>query len=214
MKKLILSLLAVLALAVSANAQIGIVAGLTSSSTDVESAVANVKSVNQYHVGLSYRFKLGEVLAIQPAIIYNVKGSSVETLDLGQLSSQIDLKTGFLEIPVQVQAGIPLFGLARAYALAEPFVGYAISNSIQSTISDVKTEGWEYVKNRFEYGVGLGAGVELLNTLQVNVKYFWNLGNLYGPDNSLDLSGSYNTAVSAVQNAKCSGIAVTAAIFF
>lgn len=96
MKKLILSLLAVLALAVSANAQIGIVAGLTSSSTDVESAVANVKSVNQYHVGLSYRFKLGEVLAIQPAIIYNVKGSSVETLDLGQLSSQIDLKTGFL----------------------------------------------------------------------------------------------------------------------
>lgn len=100
------------------------------------------------------------------------------------------------------------------YALAEPFVGYAISNSIESTISDVKTEGWEYVKNRFEYGVGLGAGVELLNTLQVNVKYFWNLGNLYGPDNSLDLSGSYNTAVDAVQNAKCSGIAVTAAIFF
>ena len=65
MKKLILSLLAVLALAVSANAQIGIVAGLTSSSTDVESAVANIKSVNQYHVGLSYRFKIGEVLAIQ-----------------------------------------------------------------------------------------------------------------------------------------------------
>ena len=88
------------------------------------------------------------------------------------------------------------------------------ATAYRAPISDVKTEGWEYVKNRFEYGGGLGAGVELLNTLQVNVKYFWNLGNLYGPDNSLDLSGSYNTAVSAVQNAKCSGIAVTAAIFF
>lgn len=201
-------------LSLSAKAQVGVIAGVTSPSTDVRSAFANIGSVDQYHFGLSYRFKFGDVFAVQPALLYNVRGSSLETIELGQITERIDFRTGFLELPVQLQAGVSLLGLARLYVLAEPFVGYAITNSIKDTVSDVKNGGWEYVKNRFEYGAGFGAGIELLNTIQLNVKYVWNLGLLYGTGGGSSLDSSFNSAADVIRNEKCSGIAVTAAIFF
>ena len=68
MKKAIIAI-AALFVALSANAQIGVVAGLTSSSTNVEAAVADIKNVNQYHVGITYKIGIGNMLAIQPALI-------------------------------------------------------------------------------------------------------------------------------------------------
>lgn len=214
MKRLILSVVLALSLAVSAKAQLGVVAGLTSSSTDLKTAVADVRNVNQYHIGLSYRFNIGGVFAVQPALVYNVKGANVGSIIGGQGSEGgIQFKTGFLELPVQFQAGIPLFGVARVYALGEPFIGYAITNSFSSSFSEAKSNGWEYVKNRVEYGLGLGGGVELFGTLQLSVKYFWNFGDLYGASNK-NLSDALDKAMATVEGGKCNGIAVTLGLFF
>ena len=70
MKKIII-IAATLLAAWSANAQVGIIAGLTSSASDIESAAADVKNINQYHVGLTYKLGIGNLLAIQPSLIYN-----------------------------------------------------------------------------------------------------------------------------------------------
>ena len=175
MKKAIIAI-AALFVALSANAQIGVVAGLTSSSTNVEAAVADIKNVNQYHVGITYKIGIGNMLAIQPALIYNMKGTQLGDI-AGLDDVDVNYKTGYLELPVQVQLGFGIGSIARVYGFAEPFVGYAITNQVQGLGDTVKN--WDNVKNRLEYGVGLGAGVELFRHLQVSVKYFTHIETVF-----------------------------------
>jgi len=197
MKKAIIAIAALL-VAFSAKAQVGIVAGLTSSTTNLESAVADVKNINQYHVGVAYKLGLGNLLTLQPALIYNMKGQT-----RGSISgvSDIDYKTGYLEVPVQVQVGFGIGSLARVYGFAEPFVGYAITNKVEGTSV---SEKWDNVKNRLEYGVGLGVGAEVFKHLQVSVKYFWNLGDVY----------SIDAITKEISSSKCNGVAASVAFFF
>lgn len=215
MKKIIIAI-AALFVAATASAQIGISAGLTSSSTTLDGAYSDVVSgaVNQYHVGLTYKIGIGNLLAIQPSVLYNVKGSNFNVEDL--TSTSLNFKTGFVEVPVQVQLGFGLGTLARVYALAEPYVGYAITNEVttKSAIAAAANtqQTWDNVKNRLEYGVGVGAGVELLRHLQVSVKYFWTLSDLYGLqdatlDNVINSLGNIN-----MKNAN--GVAATVTILF
>lgn len=204
MKKAIIAI-AALFVALSANAQIGVVAGLTSSSTNVEAAVADIKNVNQYHVGITYKIGIGNMLAIQPALIYNMKGTQLGDI-AGLDDVDVDYKTGYLELPVQVQLGFGIGSIARVYGFAEPFVGYAITNQVQGLGDTVKN--WDNVKNRLEYGVGLGAGVELFRHLQVSVKYFWNLGDVYGADIT------FGDVTKDIATSKCNGIAASVAFLF
>ena len=215
MKKFFIAI-AALFVAASASAQIGISAGLTSSSTTLDGAYADVVSgaVNQYHVGLTYKIGLGNLLAIQPSVLYNVKGSNFNIEDI--TSTTMNFKTGFVEVPVQVQLGFGLGTLARVYALAEPYVGYAITNEVttKSAIAAAANtqQTWDNVKNRLEYGVGVGAGVELFRHLQVSVKYFWTLSDLYGlQDAKLD---NIINSLSNINMKNANGVAATVTILF
>lgn len=215
MKKIIIAI-AALFVAATASAQIGISAGLTSSSTTLDGAYSDVVSgaVNQYHVGLTYKIGIGNLLAIQPSVLYNVKGSNFNVEDL--TSTSLNFKTGFVEVPVQVQLGFGLGTLARVYALAEPYVGYAITNEVttKSAIAAAANtqQTWDNVKNRLEYGVGVGAGVELLRHLQVSVKYFWTLSDLYGlQDAKLD---NIINSLSNINMKNANGVAATVTILF
>lgn len=203
MKKLIV-IVASLLVAVSAHAQFGIVAGITSSKATIDAALSDVQNVTQYHVGLTYKIDLG-IVAIQPAIIYNVKGAKVsEFKALGDIAS-FDYKNGYLELPVQVQAGLNL-GVARIYAIAEPFIGYAITNSTQSSNGNKIDVKWSEVKNKLEYGIGVGAGVELIKHVQISARYFWNLGNVE--------KVAIATVTDAVSNKAANGIVASVTLLF
>lgn len=205
MKKLIVAAAALL-ISVSSFAQFGIIAGLTSSKTDFKSALADYKNITLYHVGVTYKMSLGNLIAIQPSLIYNVKGTKVEEVIVGGTSPLIEgqWKTGYLELPVQVQVGFGLGSLARIYGFAEPFIGLAISNTKQYQ-GDTIQKTWDNISNKFEYGVGLGLGVELFSHLQVSARYFWNLGNVY------DFSWA---AMTSAPNGKCNGITASVAYIF
>ena len=203
MKKLIV-IVASLLVAVSAHAQFGIVAGITSSKATIDAALSDVQNVTQYHVGLTYKIDLG-IIAIQPALIYNVKGAKVsEFKELGDIAS-FDYKTAYLELHVQVQAGLNL-GVARIYAIAEPFIGYAITNSTQSSNGSKIDVKWDEVKNKLEYGVGVGAGVELIKHVQISARYFWNLGNVD--------KVAIATVTDAVSNKAANGIVASVTLLF
>lgn len=203
MKKLIV-IVASLLVAVSAHAQFGIVAGITSSKATIDAALSDVQNVTQYHVGLTYKIDLG-IVAIQPALIYNVKGAKVSELkELGDIAS-FDYKNGYLELPVQVQAGLNL-GVARIYAIAEPFIGYAITNSTQSSNGNKIDVKWNEVKNKLEYGIGVGAGVELIKHVQISARYFWNLGNVE--------KVAIATVTDAVSNKAANGIVASVTLLF
>lgn len=204
MKKLIIAAAALL-MSVSAFAQFGITAGFTSSATDIQSTITDIKSKNigLYHVGVTYKLELGNILAIQPSLIYNVKGAK-----FGEIEGvkDVDFKTGFLELPVQVQAGFGISNAFRIYGFAEPFIGYAITND--SNVKNLFDDKWDFVKSRLEYGVGLGLGVELFNHLQVAARYFWNMGNLYGANPTV--KGLSDT----IKSSKPNGVMISAAFLF
>ncbi|MBR3653347.1 MAG: PorT family protein [Bacteroidales bacterium] len=204
MKKLIV-IVASLLVAVSAHAQFGVVAGITSTKSNLKEAWADVKNITQYHVGLTYKLDLG-LLAIQPSILYNMKGTKLDVASADVAAAELDYKTGYIEVPVQLQLGLNL-GVARIYGFAEPFIGYAITNSATLGGTDLKAN-WENVKNRLEYGVGLGAGVELIKHVQVSVKYFWNMGDMYGTN--ISFAGITQT----IGEQKASGIAASVALLF
>ena len=209
MKKLIV-IVASLLVAVSAHAQFGVMAGITSSKANLKEAYANVKNATSYHVGVTYKLNLG-LIAIQPAILYNVKGARVENIankitDGTITAGDFEYKTGSIEVPVQIQAGLNL-GVIRAYGILEPFIGYQITNTTNYANGGSKIDvKWNEVKNKLEYGVGLGAGVELIKHVQVSVRYFWNLGNAS--------NASVATAYDAVRTQKASGIMASVALLF
>lgn len=211
MKKMI-SVLAASLVAASAFAQIGVVAGVTSSQTDVKSAVEQASSLNQYHLGIAMKIDLG-LFAIQPELLYNVKGQALETIGVESLKS-LSLKTGYIELPVQVQAAVKFGRAARLYAFGEPFLGYAVTNEQKIISSEdlssaaVWQSSWDNVKSRTEFGVSLGAGAELFESFQLSLKYFWNFGNMYGKEIS------FADIKTTVTGEKCSGIAASLAIFF
>jgi len=213
MKKFIV-IVASLLIAVSAHAQLGVIAGVTSSQTKFENLdAANdaVQNVTQYHVGLTWKLGLGNLLAIQPSVIYNVKGSKIEAIDGIE---DFDFKNGFIEVPVQLQVGFGLGPLARIYGIAEPFVGYAISNTqISSGGNDIADIEWDDVADKIEYGFGIGAGVELIKHVQFSVRYFWNMGAAKDAEIS-SFGDATNIAKQAMKNKSANGVIASVALLF
>lgn len=227
MKKLLIAI-ALFCIASTAHAQLGVIAGVTSTETTLKDASAKIGDVTQYHFGLALKFDLG-LIAVQPALIYNVKGATV-TQNLGAITEGTPLsgvgvttenKTGFLELPIQIQAGLPLPGI-RPYVFAEPFVGYAVNNESKQIFNDalgdskdLSTEtNWDNVKNRLEYGLGIGAGIELFDTFQLSVRYFWNLGQMYQEGKSTIDTGTITTSLDTMRDQKSNGIMASLAFFF
>lgn len=217
MKKLVIVAIASF-FAISALAQPGILAGITTMETDYETAWANVKEVNQYHVGVTFKLPLPLGFAVQPAVLYNVKGQTIEdTATDGSLKS-IDMKTGFLELAAQAQWGINIAGVVRPYAFAEPFIGYGITNEekVSNFTGENSKEAWDNVKSRLEMGVGIGLGVEILNHLQVAVRKYWNMGNLYDEEGGTfkSFKEAVNAGSKTVEEGVASGIMASVIFLF
>ena len=145
-----------------------------------------------------------------------MKGSVVE--DAYENGSALDLKTGYLELPVSFQWGPDLI-LFRPFLDVTPFVGYGLNNTMSgyssesNTVYEVKNQ-WN-VLNRLEYGLGLGVGIDIWK-LQVIGRYNWNFGAL------LDAGGTLPDMENVMSNIKSSvfkgnnfgGMTLTVAFLF
>ena len=160
-----------LILAAGAHAQFGFLVGLTSSSVKMASSDA----ISLDHAGLTYKINLPSGFAIQPAVLYQVKGANVGHLDTAT-EEDFKLKTGFVEVPLGLQWG-PHLAAFRPYVFAEPFFGYQVSSTDRG--NDSFRDWASQAKNKFEYGFGLGAGLEISSHLQLSVQWFNNLGAMF-----------------------------------
>ena len=177
MKRLFL-IIAVALIGVTASAQrIGVIAGLTGASSELKGS--EIGTFDQYHAGIVANFPVMEGVRLQPELIYKVKGTSFNDTLNG--NGKVDMAVGFLEFGMEAQVGIGR-DFMRLYGLAEPFIGY-----------NLKDQGWDKSKDpienlswdKTEYGLAIGAGVELFQLLQASVKYFWNMGSVKGDVNKI-----------------------------
>lgn len=229
----ILAVAAAMFASVNASAQPGIIAGIsTNGNTDYKSEDFK-KALELYHVGLTYKVNIGLGFAIQPSIIYMMKGQNIE--DASQsicgegggatFKENLESKTGYLEVPIQLQWGIDLVA-ARVYGFAEPFIGYQLTgeegNQISAAAGSDSTSASseelsnfaEDAKNKLEVGLGVGLGVELLGHIQVSAGYYMNLGNLYDGD-KIDAEAKWAAFKDSYKEAaNYSGIKISLALLF
>ena len=186
-------------------AKVGVIAGFTSSQTNLED-ISSFKG--GFHGGVTAKLPLALGFTVQPSLIYQQKGTQYDVA-----STDVKSTTGYLEVPVQIQYGVDLV-LLRPYVFAEPFVGYAVNNKIAYNSSS-STNLWDDV-NRFEYGLGLGAGIDLGGGAQIAVKYFWNFNDVSTEGSLSQIASSWwSEAKSSISEKQSfNGIVVSLALFF
>lgn len=178
MKRILIAAVALLTLfSVQMSAQklgrFGVTAGMnfnTSKFTDID-----VKARTGWHAGVTYLVDLPLGFSLQPSLMYNQKSANI--------TNSITQDMGYIELPVSVQWGPDLL-LFRPFIDVTPYIGVAMANKTQlkadiaglvsASLSDSSWEG----KQRFEYGVGIGGGINVWK-LQLIARYNWNFGSLY-----------------------------------
>ena len=126
MKRLFV-LIAVLAIAVTANAQsgFGIKGGLNfDSMSDIKTNnyESTIDGRTGFHVGILYKIKLPAGLALQPELLYTSKKSKIET----NTNTSYNASLQYLQLPVNIQWGIDLV-ILRPFIQVSPYIGYAIA---------------------------------------------------------------------------------------
>ena len=171
MKRLFMMVVAALFLCgitASAQPKWGVTAGLnfnTSKFTDVD-----VKARTGWSAGATCLVDLPLGFSLQPSLVYHQKGANI--------TDNISQNVGYLELPVSVQWGPDLL-IFRPFLDVTPYIGYALSSDTKVSLPGLNFDwdSWEG-KKRFEYGVGIGAGVNVWR-LQLIARYNWNFGSLY-----------------------------------
>ena len=215
MKKIFTFIIAMMASVMVANAQFGITAGLTSStaSVDTENAENNFENIDHYHFGVAYKVPLLFGFAVQPELVYQVKGPKFGSVmegigdgfNLSEQGKEFEFDKGFAQLGVGFQWGLNLI-IARPYVFGKPFIGVDVAD-----FSDTEDFMGNF-KNVLEYGFSIGAGVEAFSHVQLSVEFYKNLGNLF--ENG-ELNANTDAATEDITNLDTyGGFKVTLGIFF
>ena len=213
MKKLFVIAALFASMAVASAQQFGVKGGLTLSTMNGASNPKENKSMVLYEAGILYKADLGAGFAIQPGLAYQVKGATLKQ------SNDVQSKTGFVELSLGAQWGPDLLAF-RPYVFVEPFIGYGVTGNENLTISgtsisveNINKALQENAKNKLEYGVGAGLGLEIASHVQLSCQLFRNFGKLY-KDSELD-SGTLKDIKASYKDLKSyQGVKFTLAILF
>jgi hypothetical protein len=172
MRKIIV-LLAVLVIAVGADAQIklGVKAGLNISDMSFSSRKGVGENIDDlfanrtgWHLGMALKMKFPIFpLTLQPELLFSTKGAE------GKNGSG-DLWLNYIEIPINLQWGISL-GKTRPYVELTPYFSYLVGSKLSSSVVILDAP------NSWDGGVGLGVGIDIWK-LQISGKYVWGFGKV------------------------------------
>ena len=170
-------------MAMPAQAQIhfGVKGGLNLSKASFSNVGDNFKKDNftGFFIGPMAEFNIPIVgLGVDAALLFAQRGIKIS--DGGE---EATVKQNGLDIPVNLKYNIGLGSLVGLYVAAGPDFYFDFAGN--KTIDGVKTD-----KKKAEVGINVGAGVKLLNHLQVGANYNIPLGKTASFE---DIEGSYKT---------------------
>ena len=198
------------ALSSVAQSRYGVIGGRTFSTSKFKEI--NRASMTQWHAGLTYKLDLPLGFSVQPSLVYHVKGAKLnvpQAGDPGQVSD-FNIRMGFVELPVSLQWGPDLL-VFRPFLDVTPYIGYALNNQLSGAGLSSQTNSWTGL-NRFEYGLGVGIGLELWR-FQVIGRYNWSFGSL--ADAAEDMQDGFGPYVrQAFSASNFRGITLSLAFLF
>ena len=155
--------------------QFGIKAGMNVSSIS-DDGFDDSKSKVGFYGGLFMNAPLAESFSIQPEVIYNNLGAKV---DAGSNSSST-LNLDYISVPVMFQYN----ATPQFYLEAGPEFGFLVNSSAKLTVgnnSNTTNIDTDYF-NKFNMGIGLGAGFNITNKLGINARYVAGLNDVTDND--------------------------------
>ena len=134
------------------------------------------KSFVAYSVGVVSEFGVSRNIAIQPGILFSVKGTKYT----GFLNEKFTFKPTYIEVPVNFIYQFDTRSL-KPLLFAGPYFAYGIGGeTTQEGGGSIKiqygSDNGDNIKP-FDFGLNLGAGIEV-NDLQLKVQYSKGLLNL------------------------------------
>ena len=166
-----------------ANAQnFGFKGGYNYSSFNGDVAKDNtLKGLSGFYVGALLELPLGDVISLQPEVIYSLQGAAWEQKNiLGEFKK--DLKLDYLNIPVMAKVNFgPLFlqgGVQFGFLVGKPEVSY--TRGAQRVTEKVDKDAYA----AFDFGVSAGLGVNLSQHFFVEARYTHSLTNALDPNNN------------------------------
>ena len=175
-------------------------------------SIKDIKEVSpaSYHVGMAYNLNIPVVgLSFQPALQYSLKQSAVGVdtgIDALDNMTMEKVSMGYLELMASLQWGLDLI-IARPFLDVSPFVGYALNGD-----GAIKQLWSADMVNKLDYGIGLGAGLDLWK-LQFVCRYNWNFGNMMKAADTVE-NGNILEKYKMVKGADFGGLTLSLAYFF
>jgi len=139
----------------------------------------SLKGLSGFYVGALLELPLGDVISLQPEVIYSRQGAAWEQKNnLGSFKK--DLRLDYLNIPVMAKVNLgPLFlqgGVQFGFLVDKPEVSYTAGNRRISQTVDKDAYA------SFDFGVGAGLGVKLNQHFFVETRYTYSLTNVFDPN--------------------------------
>ena len=171
-----------------ANAQnFGFKGGYNYSSFNGDVAKDNtLKGLSGFYVGALLELPLGDVISLQPEVIYSRQGAAWEkdynVPILGKGNLKNDLRLDYLNIPVMAKVNLgPLFlqgGVQFGFLVGKTETSSTV-NGLRVT-EQVDKDAYA----TFDFGVGAGLGVNLSQHFFVEARYTHSLTNALDPNNN------------------------------
>jgi hypothetical protein len=174
--------LAVASVASSQAQNLGVKAGYNFASLSGKTVEAsNVKATSGFYAGMFLNLPIGDVLALQPELLYSRQGAKWEYSLLNKQYEQ-RIQMDYLNIPVMAQVNLgpltlqagPQFG----FLVGKPQISYHSGNNTASSAVDKSAYA------SFDFGVGAGLAIHLTNHLFVEARYTHSLTNAFDKNNT------------------------------
>ena len=163
--------------------QFGVKGGMNVSSLSDDATLSDQESKIGFNAGVFMNAPLAENFSIQPEVLYNDLGSKVtrSTEILGNTySADYSRNLGYISVPVMFQYN----ATPQFYLEAGPEFGFLVNASSKATagnnsnITNIDTDSF----NKFNMGIGLGAGFNITNKLGINARYVAGLNDVTDND--------------------------------
>lgn len=180
MKNLVLSMLAICFISTGLYAQdrglykkssVGIKGGYNLSSAQFDGD-GDIDQRHGFHVGFYNEIFLREHFAIQTELLYSQQGYKIET-DAGDFTQKLD----YLNLPVMFKG----YFSDHFYIEAGPQIGVAVSHT-EEIDTDIFDTTDEVTPNDFDWGANVGTGFKTDSGLNIGVRYYFGLNNVYDED--------------------------------
>lgn len=179
MKKIVLTFVfsvTIMCVFSQSNARFGIVGGMNVSKFG-GNAIANVlPSRIGFHAGPKAEISLSMLrnVYLDASALLSLKGT-------GQLLDEGNRSLYYLEVPLRIGYKYPMNNTFSVFGKAGPYVGFGLFGSSIEGYEDNPFSDDEFGYKRFDFGLGVKAGVEISNKYQASIGYDWGLINI---DNS------------------------------